>query len=74
MMQVIPRDALIDHFFKTSAISAKVDSRHESIFGIAPYMLDVFPEMCRPRVALVGSLAVTLRIMMKSYNLEISVL
>ena len=60
------RDALIDHFFKTSN-TTKVDSRHESIFGIALYMLDVFLECAGLELASGISGRVTLRIMMESY-------
>ena len=60
------RDALIDHFFITSS-TTKVDSRHESIFGIAIYMLDVFLECVGLELASGISGRVTLRIMMESY-------
>ena len=37
------RNALIDHFFDTSQTTA-IDSRHESVFGLALYGLDIFIE------------------------------
>lgn len=60
------RDELIDHFFKTSC-TTKVDSRHESIFGIALYMLDNFLECVGLEQASGISGRITLRIMMESY-------
>lgn len=60
------RDALITHFFETSKTTA-IDARHEAVFGIAIYGLDVFIENMLFLTAATTNGRVSARIILEAY-------
>lgn len=59
------RGELLDHFFKTSKTTS-IDSRHETVFGLALYALDVFIENSILEMAGTTSGRVTTRIIFEA--------
>jgi hypothetical protein len=60
------RDALISHFFNTTRTST-IDSRHETVFGLAIYALDIFIENIILLTSSTPNGRVTARIILESY-------
>jgi hypothetical protein len=60
------RQKLVDHYFTTSVTSA-IDARHEAVFGLALYSLDIFIENNIFLSASTPIGRVTARIMLESY-------
>lgn len=60
------RDALISHFFNTSKTSA-VDSRHEAVFGLTLYALDIFIENILLLTSATTNGRVSARIILEAY-------
>jgi hypothetical protein len=60
------RDALVAHFFETSKTTG-IDARHEAVFGIALYALDVFIENILLLTAATTNGRVSARIILEAY-------
>lgn len=60
------RHKLLDHFMKT-AVNTKIDTRHESVFGLAIYALDTYIETSILETSGTVSGRATARIILESY-------